>query len=178
MLHPDPVTLLYHFKSSAMKLFLKTPHRIIVLLISCLAILNHVQSQTLPGSWQPGMALTTYYGGGIRDQRDSLRITDGASFERHTGMDNNKKYAFHFSGQELNDLLTFLKEKHFDKIKTGPPMIVEDGWSSDITLQWNNGFISIDTGAGYKVPEAYRKDLSDIIQYISNMVDQKKKHRK
>jgi hypothetical protein len=49
--------------------------------------------------------------------------------------------------------LRFLKEKHFDKINTGIPMIVQDGLSSDITLQWNNGFISIDTGAGYKVPE-------------------------
>jgi hypothetical protein len=160
-----------------MKLFFKTPCRISIFLFIYFAASNHVHAQGLPDTWQPGMALTTYYGGGMRPQSDSLRITDDISFERHTGM-NNKKYAFHFSAQELNDLLRFLKEKHFDKIRTGQPAMVYDGWSSDITLQWNNTFISIETGAGYAVPEAYRKDLSDILQYITGMADQKKKHRK
>jgi hypothetical protein len=161
-----------------MKLFLKTAHQIVIVLFICLAASGRVEAQSLPDTWQPGMALTTYYGGGMRPQSDSLRIAEDLSFERHTGMDNNKKYAFRFSQQELNDLLRFLKEKHFDKIKTGLPAMVDDGWSSDITLQWNYSVISIDTGAGYEVPAAYRKDLSDIIQYINNMVDQKKKHRK
>ena len=162
-----------------MKLFLKTAHQIVIVLCICLAASCRAQAQPLPDSWQPGMALTTYYGGGMRPQTDSLRIADDISFERHTGMDNNKKYAFHFSQQELNDLLRFLKEKHFDKIKTGLPAMVDDGWNSDITLQWKDTMISIETGAAYEVPPAaYRKDLSDIIQYINNMVAQKTKHRK
>jgi hypothetical protein len=152
--------------------------RIFILLFACLAIFNHVQAQVLPDTWQPGMALTTYYGGGMRDQTDSLRIAADKSFERHSGMDNNKKYTLNFSMQELNDVLQFLKEKNFDKIETGMPMAVNDGWSSDITLQWNNNFISINTGASYHVAEKYRKDVADIIQYISNMVERKKKHRK
>lgn len=160
-----------------MRLFLKATHRIGILLFICFAASHAVQAQGLPDTWQPGMVLTTYYGGGMRPQSDSLRIAEAISFERHSGM-NNKKYAFHFSAQELNNLLRFLKEKHFDKIRTGQPAMVYDGWSSDITLQWNNRFIIIETGAGYDVPETYRKDLSDIIQYINSMVDLKKKDRK
>jgi hypothetical protein len=161
-----------------MKLLLKTHYRIIILLCVYFSTYGILQGQQLPATWQAGMALTTWHGAGMRNQTDSLRIADDISFERHTGMDNNKKYTLHFSQQELNDLLQFLKEKHFDKIKTAQPAPVYDGWSSDITLHWNNEIISISTGAGYEIPATYRKDLSDIIQYVNSLVDQKKKHRK
>lgn len=161
-----------------MKLLSTTAYRIIPFFFIFVANSIALKAQHLPASWQPGMTLRTYFGGGMRQQTDSVLIAELNSFERHTGVDNNKKYAFHFSQQELNDLLQFLKAHNFDKITTQRSGMVYDGWRSDITVRWNDEVIMIDTGTGFDVPEKYKKDLSAISGYINNIVEQKKKQKR
>ncbi|HTL10540.1 MAG TPA: hypothetical protein VL307_19830 [Chitinophagaceae bacterium] len=148
-----------------------------LLLLVCMLATGNAHAQQLPDTWQKDMVLTTWYGAGMRQQSDSLRIAADSSFERHSGLDNHRRYRFHFTEKELNDLLAFLKLKHFDKIRNGPPAVICDGWSSDITLQWNNNIISINTGAAYEVLPPYQQDLAAIIAYINKLTEQKKKHR-
>ena len=149
-----------------------------LLLVVFFIAIGNAHAQQLPATWQKGMALTTWQGAGMRQQSDWLRIADDSSFEKHSGVDNNHLYRFQFTATELNDLLAFLKLKHFDKIKNGPPAVVHDGWSSDITLQWDNNIISINTGAAYEVLPPYKEDLADIFAYVNKITAEKKtKHR-
>ncbi len=153
--------------------------RLMLLFFLFISTATVTNAQVLPDSWQPGMRLSISYGGGMRQQMDTVVIALGRSYERHQGMDNNTSFSCVFSAKELNQLLQFLKTGNFDKIKSEDRLgIVHDMGSNTILLEWGNNVLGVSSSATQLVPAMFEKDLSDIYAYIDKMMNTKKKQGK
>lgn len=131
-------------------------------------------SQTrIPATWQPGMKLTMSYGGGMRYYSYHTEITDTASYYEVNDGGVVTKTKLVFTQKDLNELLTFLRSHHFDKIKTAMHGITYDKGTESIALSWKDGSAIASDGSTESIAEESMDDYRAVRDFIEALIAKK-----
>lgn len=94
---------------------------------------------TMPVKWQHGMKLLLTYSGGMSPYYLKAEITDTGSYITETIKNKLTRYKVEIPNDQLDELLHYLHQHQFHKLKakmTGP---VSDKGSESILITWNGG---------------------------------------
>ena len=133
-------------------------------------------SQTrIPESWQPGMTLTSSYGGGMRYYSYKLQISDTGSFFIENVEGKVTNYILELTSKDLDSLLAFLRKHRLDKIKTEIRGPMHDKGTEHISLTWNGHTAGAGESYMELIADKDKEDYNAIDGYLYVLRESKKK---
>ncbi len=147
------------------------------LLLSFLASCLHSSSQNiLPATWQDDMVLKMTYGGGMRYYSSTIEIKRNGAYQLINDQGMETRTPLSFTQQELDDLLMFLKQQEFDKIKSDMRAgIIYDKGTTSTILSWNKRVLGYSDGSSTTIAEEYKKQYYEVQNYLQKLVANKTK---
>jgi len=153
--------------------FLFTGMFLLSLLSSCL---QSSSQSVLPDTWPDDMVLKMTYGGGMRYYSSTIEIKSNGAYQLINDQGNEIRTPLSFTQQELNDLLSFLKARQFELIKSDMRAgIIYDKGTTSTLLSWNKRVLGYSDGSSTTIAEEYKKQYYEVQNYLGQLVARKTK---
>lgn len=129
--------------------------------------------------WPVDLIITGYHGGGMMDESTGIELRKDSGVVNIRVDGNENRYVFTPGMQELNELIVYFNNHHFDQIeeeKTGD--IIYDAPSTSLSVSYGRKNISLSEGSTTSTKAHTTGDFAACYQYLVSYVSGKTAHLK